>query len=361
MIEADALSSLLLSGNAGVGKTTLAEVIASTTKSTFVRLNATSATIKDIRKFGQAATDSGISAVIFIDEVHRCSIVQQDALLPFVESGAIVFIGATTENPFFSIRSPLLSRSQIFILEPLGTKDLLKLILKVISYYREKGRNLEVDPEAAQYVARISCGDGRKVISLMETAVEVSEDNKISLELVKIIAPSKYMIYSDDAKYDYASALQGSIQASDPDSAIYWLACWLEAGEDPRYITRRIMVSASEDAAGSPEAAMVAHNAFIAACEIGRPECDIVLAHAVTIIASCPRDKSSAKAIWAAVKDVRDKVDVEVPKKMRDSHYQGAEKLGHGAYKDGCEPMEYVGITKTYYHPPTGSKYKNPH
>jgi len=364
LIEADLLSSLVLGGPAGTGKTTIAEVIARITKSTFLRLNATSATIKDIRQAGQAATERGLSAVMFMDECHRMTRVQEDAFLPFVESGALIFIGATTENVFHSIHSPLLSRSQIFILEPLSIKDLLKLILRGIDYYRnneiKEYRSLEVDVEAAQYIAKVSCGDGRKAISLLEMAVEITENNHITQQIVESIAPSKYMVFSDDTHFDLASWLQGAIQASDPDAAVFALAKWLEAGEDPRYIARRIMVSASEDAAGSPEAALVAHNAFLAACEIGRPECDIVLAHAVTLIASCPRDKSSAKAVWAAVKDVRDKADVEVPKKMRDGHYPGAEKLGHGAYQDGSQPMEYVGIKRTYYHPPATSKYKNP-
>lgn len=353
IIEADKLSSILLSGPAGTGKTTLAEVIASTTKTNFIRLNATSASVKDIRKAGQHATDEGIATVMFMDESHRMSRVQEDAFLPFVESGAIIFIGATTENPFHSTHSALLSRSQIFILEPLDNCDIARLILRGVEFYRKEGKDIEIDEEAILHIIKVSCGDGRKALSILELAVEIAEDNHITFATVEVIAPSKYMVFTKDTHFDLASWTQGAIQASDPDAAVFALAKWLEAGEDPRYIARRIIVCASEDAAGSPEAAMVAHSAYVAACEVGRPECDIVLAHAVTFIASCPRDKSAAFAIWEALKDVRNKADVEVPKEMRDCHYKGSEKLGHGSYKDGKNQHHYVGVSKKYYNPPS--------
>ena len=348
LIEAQKLSSIILSGPAGIGKTTLATVISKVSNTKFVQLSATSATVKDIRKIGQLAEENNNTVIVFLDEIHRSTKVLEDVLLPFIENGSIVLIGATTENVFFSIHSPLISRSQIFILEPLQLKDLLRLILKSVDYYRKSGKELEVDPDAAEYIARVSCGDGRKAISLIEMTVEILKDNHITLEIIKTIAPSKYMIYSDDSKYNYASWYQGAIQASDPNTAVYVLAAWLESGEDPRYIARRLMVSASEDCFSNPFAAMVAHSAYISACEIGRPECDIILSHATIVAAQSERNKTACNAIHEAVKDVREGLDIQVPKEMRDMHYPGAEKLGHGAYKDGAEQSAYVGINKKY-------------
>jgi len=191
----------------------------------------------------------------------------------------------------------------------------------------------------------------------LDLAVEINDN--VTLEDVEVIAPSKYVVFSDDDHWDLASWMQGSIQASDPDAAVFALAKWLESGEDPRYIARRIMVSASEDATYNPLAALVAHNAYVAACNIGRPECDIIMAHAVVLIACSKRDKSAACSIWNAVKDVRDGVDVAVPKEMRDSHYSGAGILGHGAYKDGMVQSAFVGVKKRYYEPPSFSPYQN--
>ena len=361
LIESDTLASILLFGPAGTGKTTIAAVIALTTKAEFVKLNATQATVKDIRKHGENAKKLNSRVVVFTDEVHRFSKVQQDILLPYVEDGHIIFIGATTENPFFSISTALLSRCQMVCeLEPLKPADLVRLLLRGVEHLK-KTRNIKLDKEAAQHIITVANGDGRKVISILEVAAAVADegDLHITLELAKAVSPSKYMVFGDQAHFDLASWTQGAIQASDPDSAIYALSKWLESGEDPRYIARRIMVSASEDAMSTPEAAMVAHNAYIAACEIGRPECDIILAHAVVLIASAKRDKSAAKAIWAAVKDVRDAPAIEIPKPLKDSHYPGAAKLGHGAYHDGMAQSEYVGIDRIYYRPPSWSKYKN--
>jgi len=206
--------------------------------------------------------------------------------------------------------------------------------------------------DAARHLINMSCGDGRKVVSLVELCVVLCEGDRVGLDFAREICPSKYVIYTDDMKYDYASAFQGSIQASDVDSAIYWLAAWLESGEDPRYIARRIVVSASEDCYSTPEAAVIASNAYLAACHIGRPECDLVLAHATAFMATAKRDKSAAKAIWAALKDVREGVDVAVPKEMRDMHYEGSAQLGNGAYHDGMNQEKYVGVNKKYFKTP---------
>lgn len=357
LIESDKLQSFILYGPPGTGKTTIGAVVAKITKRNFVPINATNASIKDIRKVADRAEKLNDSVIIFVDECHRFNRTQQDSLLPYVEKGNLIFIGATTENPFHSVNEPLISRSQIFKLEPLGNADIAKIIKKVIDYYKNSNKEIKISKEAAMHLIKVCCGDGRKAITILDTLINMISD--ITLEAVQLVAPNKYMSLTDDDHFDLASWTQGALQASDPDAAVFALAKWLESGEDPRYIARRIMTAASEDAAGSPEAAIVAHSAYVAACEIGRPECDIILAHAAILIASCPRDKSAAKAIWTALKDVRDGFNVEVPKQMRDSHYSGAAQLNQGSYKDGKEQSAYIGVNKTYYKPPISSKYKN--
>lgn len=359
LIEADKLSSIILWGPAGTGKTTIARVIATRSERKFVEFNATTASVKDIRKEGNLAAKMDSCTVLFVDEVHRLTTVQQDALLPFVENGDLIFIGATTENPFHSVNSALISRSSIFGLEPLSIKSLYKILLRGVGYFRDNGQDVSVEEDAAKRIVTVSCGDARKVLSILEMAVEVTEDLHITLEVIKAVAPSKYLVFGNSEHFDFVSWMQGAIQASDPDAAVFALSKALEAGEDPRYLARRIMVSASEDAAGSPEAAMLAHSAYVAACEIGRPECDIIMSHAVVVTACCPRDKSAAMAIWSAIQNIRKDVDVFVPKEMRDCHYYGAEKLGQGDYKDGMNQTAYMGVSEVYFKPPITSKYKN--
>lgn len=348
IIESDKLTSAIFYGPPGTGKTTLAEVIANTTKSNFIKLNATSASVTTIRKEGQQAEKTGVRCVMFVDEIHRFSKTQQDVLLPFVEDGHIILIGATTENPFHSINSALLSRSQIFQLEPLTEEDLARLVLRAIKHYRPIKPGLILTPEAIKHIIRISCGDARKAINTLELAIECSNVDIIDEKIVRDVAPSKYMVFGEGDHFDLASAFQGSIQASDADAAVFWLAKWLESGEDPRYIARRLMVSASEDAASTPECAMVAHSAYVAACEIGRPECDIILAHATILTAQAPRDKKAANAIWKAVADVQKNLEEWVPKEMKDSHYPGAKMLGNGQYQDGMNQHAYMGIKRKY-------------
>ena len=355
LIESDKLTSVILWGPPGVGKTTIAELVASYTKSQFIRLNATQSTVKDIRKYGEAAKQSGIPVVAFVDEVHRANRVFQDILLPYTENGDIILIGATISNPYFSVDSALLSRCQMICeLKPLTTIDLAKVLLRGIQYYKSQNINISIEQEAAKYLINVVNGDARKILATLEVATILTQDTneiKIAIDLLREIAPSKYYVYSEDMRYQYASAYQGSIQASDPNSAIYWLACWLEAGEDIRYIARRLITSASEDACGNPEAAMVAHNAYVAACEIGRPECDIILAHATILTATAPRNKSAACAIWAALKDVREGQIIEVPNALKDCHYAGSKELGHGEYHDGMNQDAYIGVDRVYYHP----------
>jgi putative ATPase len=336
LVENDQITSAIFYGPAGTGKTSIANVIANQTKSHFMRLSATSAKVSDIRKIATAAkTCESKKTIIFIDEIHRFSKAQTDVLLPYIEDGDIIFIGATTENPFHSMASPLISRSQIFQFEPLSARELGELIVNAIRHYRMDDKHVVITHEAIRHIIRVSCGDGRKAISIVD--------------MIKKVAPSKYTIFSADEHFDLASWMQGAIQASDPDSAVFALAKWLESGEDPRYIARRVLVSAAEDAYGNPICTAVAHAAYTAAKEIGRPECDIVLSQAVCLIASSKRNKAAANAIWGAVSDVRKKVDVCVPKTMRDAHYAGAEKLGQGAYKDGRNQEVYVGVNKRYY------------
>lgn len=358
IIENDSLKSMILYGPAGTGKTTIARVISKVTSSIFVELNATSAKVTDIRNEAKKASNhqklTGGSTVVFIDEVARLTKTQSDVLLPYLEEGVFIFIGATTENPFHSLTSALVSRSFIFQLEPLNPKDLAQLVVRAVKYYRDNGRNVHIDKDAVKHFIVIAGGDGRKILSSVELAVAI--DNNITLDLAKAVTPSKYVCLTDDRKYDWLSALQGAIQASDPDAAVYWLAQALEAGLDPRILARRIMVSASEDASGNPMAAMLAHSAYVSACEIGRPECDIILSHAVVTIACSDRDKSAAKAIWGALSDVRNGYHLEVPREMRDAHYSGTERLGNGAFKDGMDQSAYVGVDKKYYFPKESDK-----
>jgi len=267
-----------------------------------------------------------------------------------MESGKIRFIGCTVDNPFHSLRSSLVSRCQIFVLEPLRPKHLAQLIKKIINHYANS-MPIKIDRDAAEYLIGVACGDGRQIVSMLEIAIKVSDDRHITLELANAIAPSKYYKYTPDLKHDIISWYQGAIQASDPDAAIYALAMALESGEDPRYIARRLLVSAAEDAASTPSAVAAAHAAYTAACQIGRPECDIVLAQATILTATAPRSKVAACAIWEALKDIRRGENIEIPKEMRDCHYAAAAELEHGAYHDGMNMDQYVGISKKYYRP----------
>ena len=340
--------NMILYGRPGTGKTSIAEVISNETDKEFIKYNGTDVSVKQIREAGKSEGQP----VLCIDEVYRLSKSQQDVLLPIIEDGSVVFIGCTTENPFHSLRGALVSRCHIFQLEPLSRKELYELLVNAKGYLEDNDYKVEINPDAAEHLVLVSCGDGRKLLSLLELALYYGGSH-INKKIVEELAPSKYYKYDKDFKYDAASMYQGAIQASDPDAAIWALAKWLESGEDLKYIARRMIVSCSEDASGSPEVAAIAHNAYLAACEIGRPEADIVLAHATVAIASAPRDKSAAYAIWGALKDVRNKEDVEIPKEMRDSHYDGAEKLDQGQYKDGGNMDAYVGINKKYYHKKT--------
>jgi len=344
-IEEDNLSSMLFYGPAGTGKTTLANIIGSMSDIEVVSLNATSATVSAVRKVGESAKKNG-TIILFVDEVHRWAKNQQDVLLPYVEDGHLILIGATTENPYLNLQSALVSRCTVYEFESLSIRDLLEIFSSGLDSIRSSGRDLSFDDDAVLHIVHMACGDGRKVLTILESLANFTEGlgDNIDLDTAKVVCPFKYVIHNKDMKYDLASAFQGSIQASDADSAIYWLAKWLESGEDPRYIARRLMVSAAEDAFSNPICTAVAHAAYVSAKEIGRPECDIIMAQAVILIAESRRDKTACVAVHSAVNAIRKGLDVVVPKMMRDCHYRGAGELGHGAYADGSNQDAYVGV-----------------
>ena len=344
LVDTNKFGNFILYGPNGCGKTSIVSAISANYK--VFSFNATTFSVKELRSI----VKNEEFPIIHIDEIYRLTAPQADVLLPHIESSKIRLIGCTVDNPYHTLRSSLLSRCQIFTLEPLKPAALVKLIKYSIKYYKSIGHNIIIDHTAAKYFIRMVCGDGRQLISLLQIGVEVGNGH-VTLELAQAICPSKYFKYTTDLRYNWMSAYQGSIQASDPDAAIYWLASALESGEDPRYIARRLLVSAAEDAFSTPLCTAVAHAAYLAACEIGRPECDIVLAQATIMIASAKRDKTAACAIWEAVRDVRDGMSIEVPKEMRDSHYPGAAQLGHGAYHDGVHQDQYIGISKKYVKP----------
>ena len=346
-IESDNFCSFVLYGPSGSGKTSIVNVLEQ--RFEICKFNATTFTAKEVRK----VLDAAGKIIVMIDECYRLTAPQSDILLPYLETSRVRFIGCSAENPFHSMRSSLLSRCHIYETEPLTQIDILKVVIKGVSWLK-KHWPIHIDKEAAKYISIIANGDARKALSILETAFNY--DQNITLETAKKVAPSKYFVLGNQAHFDLASAFQGSIQASDPDAAIYWLAKWLESGEDPRYIARRLLVSAAEDAYSNPICTAVAAAAYTAACEIGRPECDLVMAQATCLIATSKRDKTSHDAIRAAVSDVRNGINIEVPKSMRDSHYKACEKLGYGAYHDGMNQEAYVGVSKRYFNPENWSK-----
>jgi putative ATPase len=346
-IEADNFSSFVLYGPSGTGKTSIVHVLEQRFK--IHKFNATTFTAKEVRK----VLDGDENIIVMIDECYRLTAPQSDILLPYLETSRVRFIGCTVENPFHSMRSSLLSRCHIFETEPLSQLDVLKVLIKGVNCLKQNWP-VHLEKDAAKHISIVANGDARKALSILEMAFNYK--NHIDIDIAKRVAPSKYFVLADQDHFDLASAFQGSIQASDPDSAIYWLAKWLESGEDPRYIARRLLVCAAEDAYSNPICTAVAHAAYTAACEIGRPESDLVMAQAVCLIATSKRDKTSHDAIRAAVNDVRHGVTVEVPKSLKDSHYKSCEKLGHGSYNDGMNQEAYVSIGRRYYCPENWEK-----
>ncbi|MBW8865602.1 MAG: replication-associated recombination protein A, partial [Verrucomicrobia bacterium] len=371
-IEADRIQSLIFYGPPGTGKTSLAQIIARQTKSKFERLSGVESNVADMRRVLSAAANrlenTGASTILFIDEIHRFNKAPQDVLLPDVESGVIKLIGATTHNPFFFVNSPLVSRSQIFELRALTEEDLYSLVQRALKD-AERGLGylkISADENALRHLAKIADGDARKVLNSLEiaaltTAPDMDGVIRITLAVAEQSIQKKAVVYDGDgdAHYDTISAFIKSMRGSDPDAALYWLAKMIHAGEDPRFIARRIIICAAEDVGlADPMALVLATSALEAAEFVGWPEAQIPLAEATIYIATANKSNSAVKAIAAALEDVRSGRTIAVPEHLRDSHYKGAERLGHGkgyAYahdgKDHFVAQDYLGVDKKYYVP----------
>jgi putative ATPase len=331
LLQADRLSSVLFYGPPGSGKTALAHVIANHTQCVFRQVNAVAVGIKEVREFLDEAraelADSGRRTILFVDELHRFNRAQQDVLLPDVEEGRIILIGATTQNPFFAINSPLLSRSQIFTFLPLTREQVKGLLLRALTD-KERGlgmKQINAAADALDFLAEICDGDARRALSALEVGVLSIDKEPIefTLEVARDSIQRKLMDFdpTGDAHYDLASAFIKSMRGSDPDAAIYWLARMLESGEDPRFIARRIVICASEDVGNAdPQALVVAVAALQATEFVGLPECQLALAQAVTYVATAPKSNASTVAIGKARKDVQSGRTLPVPAHLRDSH-----------------------------------------
>ncbi len=377
LLAADRLSSAIFYGPPGTGKTTLAHVIAHHTQAAFEELNAAAAGVKEVRDVITRAKDrlasTGQRTVLFLDEIHRFNRAQQDVLLGDVENGLIILIGATTENPFFSVNSPLVSRSQIFQFEPL-TPDAIKGLLRraVRDPQRGLGRyNVQWGDDALEHLAVTCDGDARRALLALEVAVlsqlqdrgrgEADQPIVVDLPTAEESIQRKAIVYdgTGDEHYDAASALIKSMRGSDPDAAVYWLARMLEAGEDPRFIARRVAICAAEDVGNAdPMALVLANAAAQVTLLVGMPECQLPLSQAVTYIAAAPKSNASAMAVWTAGKDVREGRTIPVPRHLRDAHYRGSQRLGHGEgyqyahdHAGGFVEQDYLGVDKTYYSP----------
>jgi putative ATPase len=371
-IEADRISSIILYGPPGVGKTSLAQVIAASTRARFERLSGVEGSVADIRRVvAQAANrlqNAGQRTILFIDEIHRFNKAQQDVLLPDVESGLLRLIGATTHNPFFYVNSPLVSRSQIFQLEPLSIEDLVALMRNALAD-KERGLGqfrLGLDDEAAQHLAKVSDGDARKCLNALEIAARTTPPDSTGLVHITLSAAEesiqrKAVVYDadGDAHYDTISAFIKSLRGCDPDAALYWLAKMLHAGEDIRFIARRLIICASEDVGMADSNALVVATAAQQAVEfVGLPEAQLVLAHATVYIATAPKSNRCTLAIGKASAEVREGRTLTVPKHLRDSHYKSARKLGHGEgykyshdYEGAYVPQAYLPEGRIYYEP----------
>ena len=371
-IEADRIQSLIFYGPPGTGKTTLAQIIANRTASRFVRLSGVESNVAEMRQVLASAANrlenTGHPTLLFIDEIHRFNKAQQDVLLPDVEGGTVRLIGATTHNPFFFVNSPLVSRSQIFELQPLEAEDILRLLQRAVAD-EERGlgaMNLAVTGDALQHLATISDGDARKALNSLEIAALTTPPGKdgavaIDLPVAEACIQKKAVVYDGDgdAHYDTISAFIKSIRGSDPDAALYWLAKMIHAGEDPRFITRRLMISAAEDIGlADPMALVLSTSAHEAAEFVGWPEARIPIAEATVYLATAHKSNTAYLAIDAALEEVRSGRTIPVPKHLRDTHYRGAKKLGHGdGYKyahdfDGhFVAQDYLGVDKRFYDP----------
>ena len=370
-IEADRISSLILFGPPGTGKTTLAQVIAGATASRFERLSGVESNVADIRRVVATAASrrgNGGRTILFVDEIHRFNKAQQDVLLPEVENGVVRLIGATTQNPFFSINSALISRSQIFELRPLAESDLLVLIERALGDARRGlGRmRVRIDSDAAAFLAKLSDGDARKCLNALEIAAlttppSTDESVHIDLGAAQESIQKKAVVYdgTGDDHYDTISAFIKSIRGSDPDAAIYWLAKMLHAGEEVRFITRRLVICASEDIGLADSNALLVAQAAAQAVEfIGLPEANLLLAHATLYLATAPKSNSATTAIGKASAEVREGRTLAVPEHLRDGNYKGSERLGHGKgylyshdFEGSYVPQAYLPEGRRFYTP----------
>jgi putative ATPase len=331
LIESDRLSSVVLWGPAGVGKTTIARLIAGATSRAFESLSAVTAGVKDVREVIERARrrlgEQGQGTILFLDEVHRFNKAQQDALLPAVEDGTLTLVGATTENPFFEVNPPLLSRSTLFRLNPLESADVRQLLVRGLQF-----EQATADDDAIDHLADRAGGDGRAVLTALEVAVALAGPTKhVTLEVAEKALDMRALRYGRDEHYDVISAFIKSIRGSDPDAGLYWLARMLAAGEDARFIARRLVILASEDVGmADPMSLLVANAAAHAVEYVGLPEAQLNLAQAVVHLATAPKSNSVYAALGRAQTDVREQPAGEVPNHLRDAHYQGAKSLGHG-------------------------------
>lgn len=369
-IEADRISSLILFGPPGTGKTTLAQVIAGATKAKFERLSGVESNVADIRRVVAAASmrKAHAKTILFVDEIHRFNKAQQDVLLPEVENGIVRLIGATTQNPFFSVNSALLSRSQVFQLQPLSEEDLHALMGSALA---DKTRGLGnqkivLEPEAGALLAKLSDGDARKCLNALEIAALTTAPGndgtiRIDLRAAEESIQQKAVVYdgTGDEHYDTISAFIKSMRGSDPDAALYWLAKMLHAGEDPRFVVRRIVICASEDIGMADSNALVVAMAAQQAVEfVGLPEANLILAHATVYLATAPKSNRCTVAIGKASQEVREGRTLPVPAHLRDSHYKGADRLGHGKgyqyshdFEGSYVPQAYLPEGRVYYEP----------
>ena len=361
LIEADRLTSAILWGPPGTGKTTLASVVATATSKRFVPLSAVTAGVKDVREVVEAARqllgEQGRGTILFLDEVHRFNRSQQDALLPSVEEGLLVLIGATTENPFFQVNAPLLSRSTLWRLEPLSDQELAEVVARGLA-----AEGASAEPDAVAALVGLADGDARAVLTTLEVALALAGERPVTLGDVESARNTRLQHYGEDDHYDQVSAFIKSIRGSDPDAGLYWLARMLESGEDARFIARRLVILASEDVGEADPLALVVADAAARAVEfVGLPEAQLNLAQAVVHLACAPKSNRVTVALGLAQRDVREAPRGDVPAHLRDAHYRSASTIGHGQgyeyphdHPDGFVAQEYRPATvagNRYYEP----------